>query len=49
MTTFNTTMTIEEATAIFTFKGATMFPKTAHNVKMMASLIDAKLKQLQNK
>ena len=49
MTTFNTTMTIEEATVIFNFKGATMFPKTAHNIKTMATLIEAKLKQLQNK
>ena len=46
MTTFNTTMTIEEATAIFNFKGATMFPNTDHNKKMMALVIDKHLKSL---
>jgi len=49
MTTFNNTLTIEEATKLYNFKGNTMFPKTAHNIKMMALVIDNHLKQLQGK
>lgn len=48
MTTFNKQMTIEEATIFFKYEGATMFPKTEHNMKMMRTLIDNKLKQLRN-
>jgi hypothetical protein len=46
MTTFNTTITKEEAKALFTFKGSTMFPKTKHNMQMMALVIDEHLKTL---
>ena len=46
MNTFNTTLTQEEATKLFQFKGATMFPKTEHNLKMMALVIDLHLKSL---
>ena len=46
MTTFNTQLTIEEATKLYKFKGETMFPKTEHNLKMMALVIDNHLKTL---
>lgn len=46
MTTFNNNLTIEEATAIYKFKGPTMFPKTQHNMKMMRQVIDNHLKEL---
>lgn len=48
MTTFNTTLTIEEATAIFKFKGSTMFPDTDHNRKMMLQVVTNHLKSLKN-
>ena len=46
MTTFNQTLTIQEATELFKFKGQAMFPKTNHNLKMMAKVIDNYLKNL---
>jgi hypothetical protein len=46
MTTFNEKLTIEEATKLFKFKGTTMFPKTAHNLSIMALVIDNHLKSL---
>ena len=46
MTTFNQKLTLEQATELFNFKGETMFPKTAHNIKMMALVIDNHLKQI---
>lgn len=46
MTTFNNTLTIEEATKLFQFKGQAMFPKTKHNIEMMAKVIDNYLKTL---
>jgi hypothetical protein len=46
MTTFNTQLTIEEATKLYTFKGEVMFPKTVHNLKIMALVIDNHLKTL---
>jgi hypothetical protein len=46
MTTFNTSITKEEAKALFNFKGATMFPKTKHNIEMMALVIDEHLKSI---
>lgn len=46
MTTFNETITKEEAQKLFTFKGATMFPKTQHNIKMMTLVIDEHLKSI---
>lgn len=46
MTTFNNTLTIEEATKLFKFKGQTMFPKTKHNLEVMAKVIDNHLKTL---
>ena len=49
MTTFNTAMTLEEATKIYQFKGQAMFPNTHHNKQMMSKVIDNHLKQLQNK
>ena len=49
MTTFNKALTIEEAKAILTFKGAAMWPDTAHNRAMMAKLMHEQLKSLQKK
>ncbi len=46
MTTFNATLTIEEATKLFQFKGPVMFPKTKHNIDIMAKVIDNHLKTL---
>ena len=46
MNTFNTTLTQEEATKLFQFNGQTMFPKTKHNIEMMAKVIDNHLKTL---
>lgn len=46
MTTFNQTITKEEAKKLFTFKGATMFPKTKHNLQMMALVVDEHLKSI---
>jgi hypothetical protein len=46
MKTFNEKLTIEQATELFKFKGATMFPKTAHNLSIMAIVIDNHLKEL---
>lgn len=46
MTTFNQTITKEEAQKLFTFKGAAMFPKTKHNMQMMALVINEHLKNL---
>ena len=46
MKTFNQTLTIEEATELFKFKGETIFPKTNHNIKMMALVIDNYLKSI---
>lgn len=46
MTTFNNTLTIEEATKLFQFKGKAMYPKTKHNMQMMALVIDNYLKTL---
>jgi len=49
MTSFNQNLTIEEATALFHYKGAAMWPDTKHNLEMMASLVEAKLRKLQGK
>jgi hypothetical protein len=49
MTTFNNSLTIEEATQLLKFRGSVMFPKTPHNIKMMALVIDNHLKSLRNK
>jgi hypothetical protein len=49
MTTFNEKLTIEEAAEILKFRGPVMFPKTSHNIKMMALLIDNQLKALRGK
>lgn len=46
MTTFNQNLTLEQATELFNFKGETMFPKTLHNIKMMALVIDNHLKSI---
>lgn len=46
MTTFNNTLTIEEATKLFKFKGQAMYPKTKHNMQMMALVIDKYLKSI---
>jgi hypothetical protein len=46
MKTFNEKLTIEQATELFKFKGVTMFPKTQHNLKIMALVIDNHLKGL---
>jgi hypothetical protein len=46
MTTFNQTLTKEEAQKLFTFKGTTMFPQTKHNLQMMALVINEHLKTL---
>ena len=46
MKTFNQELTLEQATELFQFKGETMYPKTNHNVKMMALVIDNHLKSI---
>ena len=46
MNTFNNTLTIEEATKLYQFKGQAMFPKTKHNLEVMAKVIDNHLKSL---
>ena len=46
MKNFNEKLTIAEATELFKFKGETMFPKTAHNLSIMASVIDNHFKSL---
>jgi hypothetical protein len=46
MTTFNQSLTLQQATELFNFKGETMFPKTQHNIKMMALVIEAHLKSI---
>jgi hypothetical protein len=46
MKTFNEKLTLEQATELFKFKGATIFPKTEHNLKIMALVIDNHLKGL---
>lgn len=46
MKTFNQELTLEQAIELFKFKGETMFPKTQHNIKMMALVIDNHLKTL---
>lgn len=49
MITYNETLTIEEATALFNFRGTAMWPDTKHNREMMASLIAEKLKKFHGK
>ena len=49
MTSFNPELSLEEATKLFNYRGATMFPDTKHNRQMMASIIHEKLQILQNK
>ena len=46
MKTFNQELTLEQAIELFKFKGETIFPKTQHNIKMMALAIDNHLKTL---
>lgn len=46
MTTFNTTMTIEEATQLYKSKSGMNFPNTDHNKKVMAQVISNHLKSL---
>ena len=46
MKTFNQELTLEQATELFKFKGEVMFPKTKHNVKIMALVIDNHLKTI---
>lgn len=38
MTSFNETLSIQEATTLFRFKGKAMWPDTAHNRAVMATL-----------
>jgi hypothetical protein len=49
MITFNENLTIKEAALLYEFKGSTMFPKTKHNIEIMAQVVDANLKRLRNK
>lgn len=49
MTTLNQTLTIEEATALFQFKGTAMWPDTKHNREMMAKVSRNHLQKLQGK
>jgi len=46
MTTFNNTITIEEATKLYQSKSGMNFPNTEHNRKMIAKVIDNHLKKL---
>jgi len=48
MTSFNKTLTIEEATELLKFRGTAMWPDTKHNREMIASVIHAQLQQLHN-
>lgn len=49
MTTFNTQMTIEEATNLYTSKSGMQFPNTEHNRVIMAQVIKNHLSNLQGK
>lgn len=49
MTSFNQNLTIEEATALFTFKGKAMWPDTKHNREIMATVVNNHLKKIQGK
>ena len=46
MTTFNKTMTIEEATKLYKSKSGMNYPNTDHNKKIMKQVIDGHLKRL---
>jgi len=46
MTTFNQELTFDQATELFKYVGATQYPSTDHNKKMMAKVIDCHLKSL---
>lgn len=46
MTTFNKTMTIEEATKLYTSKSGMNYPNTEHNRRVMKQVIDNHLKSL---
>lgn len=48
MTTFNKTMTIEEATKLYQSKSGMNYPNTEHNRKVMKQVIDNHLKSLRN-
>lgn len=48
MTTFNKTMTLEEATKIYQHKSGMNYPDTEHNRKVMKQVIDNHLKTLRN-
>jgi hypothetical protein len=49
MTTFNTQMTIEEATNLYNSKSGMNFPNTEHNRVIMAQVIKNHLTKLQSK
>jgi hypothetical protein len=46
LSTFNGELSEEEAKKIVSFKGQVMYPNTEHNRKIIASVIDKKLKAL---
>ena len=46
MTTFNKTMTIEEATKLYKSSNGMIFPNTKHNQDVMKKVIDNHLKKL---
>jgi hypothetical protein len=46
MTTFNNTLTKEEAKVLFTFKGQVNYPDTTHNRSVMADVVSEHLKTL---
>ena len=48
MTTFNTEMTLEEATKIYSCKNGMNFPDTKHNREMIKKVITQHLKSLKN-
>ena len=48
MKNFNTEMSIEEATQLFTFKGQIFFVDNAHNRKIMAMVLHNHLQKLKS-
>jgi hypothetical protein len=49
MKTFNKTLSFEEAKAIISFKGETMYPDTEHNRTMIAKAMHVFLSKLHGK
>lgn len=49
LTSFNNSLTIEEAKALLAHRGAISYPNTAHNRKVIASVLHEVLKKMQKK